>query len=146
MILCHVCKQGAIDTPWETAVAMCTDCANTFGIMPMLPARRPARPCDRCNGMQFIRAVPRELAVGKYNAPVSSPMAVTYDYQYVEGAFTRSAAPVDTRKAYGYLEQYICRKCGFVEWYCNDPDRIPIGPGFMTEAIDYAAGETPYRG
>lgn len=47
------------------------------------------------------------------------------------------AAPIEPRLGYGYLELYICRKCGLVEWICNDPERIPIGPGFMTEAIAY---------
>jgi hypothetical protein len=149
MVTCHVCKQRSIATPWEQAVRMCSECANTFGVMPMLPARRPARPCERCNGMQFIRAVPRELApqIGANDgSQVASPMTVTYAYAYMEGFFVRSAAPINTRKAHGYLEQYICKKCGFIEWYCNDPERIPIGPGFMTEDIDYGASDTPYRG
>ena len=46
----------------------------------------------------------------------------------------------------GLLETYICKKCGFVEWYCIDTHNIPIGPHTMTEEIDYAArGDTPYR-
>lgn len=39
---------------------------------------------------------------------------------------------------------YICRKCGFIEWYCNDPDTVPIGPYYMTEAIDHGS-DTPFR-
>jgi hypothetical protein len=149
MATCHICKHREMTTPWEQSVDMCTECANTLGVMPMMPTRRPARPCDRCNGMSFIRAVPREIGpkVGAdYGWQVVSPMTVTYEYWYEERRSTREAAPLDTRKAYGFLEQYICKKCGFVEWYCNDPERIPIGPAYMTEEIDYGASDTPYRG
>jgi hypothetical protein len=149
MVTCHICKSGAIDTPWEQAVKMCSSCADTLGVMPMLPPRRPARPCDRCNGMVFIRAVPRELAPragSNYGGQVASPMTVTYEYFFNNAFFGREASPIDSRKAYGYLEQYICKKCGFVEWYCNDPERIPLGPQYMTEEIDYGASDTPYRG
>ena len=148
MQACSVCRVDKVDTAWEVAVNMCTDCAGELGVMPLLPARRPARPCERCNGMQFIRAVPRELTVKvgyDTNMQVASPMAVTFANERREGFFADSAQPIDSRKAFGYLEQYICRGCGFVEWYCNDPERVPIGPAYMTEAIDYAADDTPYR-
>ena len=74
-------------------------------------------------------------------------MAVTYEYMWQDTVFGgREEAPIDSRKACGYLEQYICRKCGFIEWYCNDPEHIPIGPQYMTELVDYGARDTPYRG
>lgn len=149
MQACPVCIQENIDTAWETAVGMCFKCALTYGIAPMRPARRPALPCQRCNGMQFIRAVPRELAPGnvglQVNAQEAAPMMVTFQTEREQGWFSTTAVPVDPRKGFGALEQYICRKCGFVEWYCNDPENVPIGPGYMTEAIDYAASDTPYR-
>ena len=44
----------------------------------------------------------------------------------------------------GLLENYICKGCGFIEWYCADPDKIPIGPEFMTDEIDYDQ-DAPYR-
>lgn len=146
--VCPICARNLIDSPWAVAVGMCTTCANKFGVMPMLPARRPPVPCQRCNGMQFIRAVPREFTAkgNDYVTQVASPMTVTYELQIDQGIFSKSAADIDTRKAYGHLEQYICRKCGFVEWYCNDPARIPIGAAYMTESIDYGASDTPYRG
>jgi hypothetical protein len=37
----------------------------------------------------------------------------------------------------------ICKHCGLVEWFCLNPARIPIGPQYMTESIDYDAA--PYR-
>ena len=44
----------------------------------------------------------------------------------------------------GVLEMYICTSCGFVEWYCQDPESIPIGPENMSEIVDYTPTE-PYR-
>ncbi len=41
--------------------------------------------------------------------------------------------------ARGWLEAYVCRACGFVEWYCCDPDKLPIGPEYMTELVDVGA-------
>jgi hypothetical protein len=44
----------------------------------------------------------------------------------------------------GLLEMDICSQCGAVEWYCHDPESIPIGPEYMSDIVDYSASE-PYR-
>lgn len=147
MPACSVCRDNELASAWELDMQLCLRCADAYGVMPMRPARRPARPCQRCNGMKFVRAIPRELtATGRhgYVDRVASPMAVTYQHEYQTGPISGPLA-LDPRKTYGYLEMYICRGCGFVEWYCSDPENIPIGPQFMTEAIDYADGDGPFR-
>jgi hypothetical protein len=48
------------------------------------------------------------------------------------------------QQSYGTLEVYVCVGRGFLEWYCQDPESIPIGPEYMTDAIDYGE-RTPYR-
>ncbi|HEY5933577.1 MAG TPA: hypothetical protein VIU61_03050 [Kofleriaceae bacterium] len=147
MTACTACTKP-ITTEWELATTLCEACANEFGVMPMPPARRPARACERCNGMQFIRAIPRELtAFGNDHVnEVASPMQVTYQLQVRSGLFGgKRAVRLDSRKAFGFVEQYICRKCGFIEWYCSNPERVPIGPAYMTEAIDYDTAAEPYR-
>jgi len=148
--LCPSCKTNPLASEWQrTEVMLCTRCAERYGVQPMHPARRPPKPCNRCSGMRFIRAVPRELSLEpqaeRAADQVASPMAVTYQVQRLIGASGPSAAlPIDARHGYGFLEMYICRTCGFVEWYCNDPERIPIGPRYMTEDLDYGA-DGPYR-
>lgn len=132
-MLCPNCKIVQMTTPAEHSIRMCVRCADTYGVGPMLPPRRPARPCAGCNGLHFIRSVPRELAIRLDGQPVASPMTVTYARQRDD----HGAAPIEPRAGMGYLELYICRKCGLVEWFCSDPERVPIGPGFLTEAIDY---------
>ena len=116
---------------------LCVHCADAYGVIPMAPSRRPPRPCGQCNGMEFVRAIPRELARR------TSPMAVTYQHEYQTVPIAGPLA-VDPRKPYGFLEMFICRKCGFVEWYCANPEHIPIGPQFMTEIVDYGS-DSPYR-
>jgi len=51
---------------------------------------------------------------------------------------------LNARTGKGVLEMYICRACGFVEWYCQDPTELPIGPHYMTQIVDYTSRE-PYR-
>jgi hypothetical protein len=50
----------------------------------------------------------------------------------------------DQDQAYGVLEMYVCTGCGFTEWYCRDPHKIPIGPEYGTEKLDLRT-DTPYR-
>jgi hypothetical protein len=42
----------------------------------------------------------------------------------------------DLREPVGIFETYVCRTCGFTEWYAHDPEAIPIGPEYGTELID----------
>jgi len=99
----------------------------------------------KCNGMQFIRAVPRELTPADSDQrAMALPMGLVYQYEVQRSRYASQPLPVDARKALGLLEVYVCRKCGFVEWYCSDPERIPIGPVYMTEDVDYES-DTPYR-
>ena len=72
---------------------------------------------------------------------VTSPMAVTFGAQ-VHGGHGFNVTS-DTRRAFGILEMYVCRDCGYVDWYCTDPKSVPIGPQFMTELVEPEGG--PYR-
>ena len=74
-------------------------------------------------------------------AQVTSPMAVTIGGQEA-GWLGQIAA--DPRRAFGLLEMYVCRDCGYIDWYCNDPRSVPIGPQFMTELIE-GESSSPYR-
>lgn len=53
--------------------------------------------------------------------------------------------PASPREGFGVFEAYICKRCGFVDWYCQDPERIPIGKQYMTEELDADASTEPYR-
>ena len=143
---CLACRLRTLSTTEETQTLLCETCAQALGVVPMRPPRRKPSPCTKCNGMKFIRAVPRELTPSENDAhAMALPMGLVYQYEVQRGRYVSMPLPIDARKALGVLEVYVCRNCGFVEWYCSDPERIPIGPVYMTEDIDYE-GDTPYRG
>ena len=144
--ICLACRANELTKPDEREMRLCRSCATELGVSPMRPARRPASPCTKCNGMKFIRVVPRELTPSAGDShTIAMPMALVYQYEVRRMHDQSSLLPIDPHKALGLLEAYVCRKCGFVEWYCADPEKIPVGPVYMTEELDYE-GETPYRG
>jgi hypothetical protein len=132
----------------QRAMEACGSCASRIGIIRMPPSRRPPLPCGRCNGRRFVRAIPREHTTdraGDSNVQISAPMYVTYTPTSHRGWILKHVKSIEVETpGHGLLETYICKKCGFVEWYCADVERIPIHPNLMTEDIDYE-GETPYR-
>lgn len=119
----------------------------------MPPPQRRAMPCRCCNGMKFVRAIPREFTAAEYARPSTAQMAATYEpkkqprtsriFTDREG-YDVAHADLITDQAYGLLELYICTACGLVEWFCREPAEIPIGPEYMTELVDHGAGG-PYR-
>jgi hypothetical protein len=147
-MLCRICQNN--EAPQAAhGFDLCNECAVTYGVMPMPEPRRPARPCNRCNGARFIRVIPRELFSTRGGTEVehhAAPMTLTIVSE-VRDSFWSSKKKVpeqlDPHKGRGLLEAYVCRGCGFIEWYCVDPDSIPVGPEFMAQEIDY--GAAPYR-
>jgi hypothetical protein len=142
---CPVCNHKKIENAIERQTHMCSSCATVLGVVPLPPPPRPKVPCRACNGLRFVRAIPREVApwVGNEEHQVTCPMTVTFGGVYELGSRRLIADP---RRSFGQLEMYVCKGCGLVEWYCSDPERIPVGPHFMTEEIDHGAvAEGPYR-
>ncbi|MCX5741308.1 MAG: hypothetical protein NT062_02285 [Proteobacteria bacterium] len=134
---CTLCT-GLLNTRIERSRRVCDACAAKTGVVVLQPSQRGRAPCSKCHFTQFVRAVPRELA-DRDGHPTAGPMFAAYqipgDELHIE--------PIDTRRGFGVFEVYICKRCGFVEWYCQDPLEIPIGPEYMTEDVD--VGATPFR-
>jgi hypothetical protein len=145
---CRICDQELLGS--SALPDICAGCATTLGLVPMPPPRRPARPCAKCNGMKFIRAIPREYTAEAYGVgilAVVAPMALTARFTVARHLLFKGSTvsqPKLSQQSCGTLEAYVCAGCGFLEWYCQDPETIPIGPEFMTDAIDYDS-PTPYR-
>lgn len=154
MAHCRLCREELLPLPGSPAPAsapsfdICADCARKTGVVPMPPARRPMKPCLRCNGARFIRAIPREYTAdgGDYSTELAAPMTVTAPPGQRERFFGGYdiATPNIVAEGRGLIEMYICTQCGYVEWYCYDPQSVPIGPEYMTELVDFTPG-TPYR-
>lgn len=143
---CTVCTQ--IDATVDVATGICDRCRSRLGVIPMPPSRRDPRPCGKCSCMRFVRVIPREhTATGNdYVNEVAAPMTVTQLVQTNPKLFSsgRNVEAPNIRMGAGLLEMFICTQCGFVEWYCADPLRIPIGPAYMSEYIDYGSSP-PFR-
>jgi hypothetical protein len=147
-----MCEANDVNAPANDQGAICGDCATVLGIIPMPPPRRPAVPCRHCNGLQFVRVIPREFwATGSGGDHASfsyhvSPMGLTYTFEAKDKWIFKgkNVHPPLARHLRGLLETYVCWQCGHVEWFCNDPTQIPIGPEFMADLIDYSPKE-PYR-
>ncbi|HEY5939001.1 MAG TPA: hypothetical protein VIU61_30315 [Kofleriaceae bacterium] len=132
--LCVVCKKVGLVSPIEIDRRACDPCALKTGIVVIPPPRRRLAPCVRCNHTRLIRVIPRELSVAPgvdENEPTYGPMFATYELRTVYSV----VQSVQARAGFGVFEAYICKGCGFVEWFCQDPDEIPIGPEYMTEEI-----------
>lgn len=123
---CLLCE-GILNTRVERSRRVCDGCAAKTGVVVQQPSPRTRTPCAKCQFTQFIRAVPREIA-GNAAGPMFAAHQIEADYGVVE--------PLDVRRGFGVLEAFICKRCGFVEWYCQDPLEIPIGPEYMTEEVD----------
>jgi hypothetical protein len=90
--------------------------------------------------------MPRQLWVtgSDYVHQHVGPMTLTMDspaFGWGERK-TRPDVP-DPGNGRGLLEAYVCRGCGFVEWYCLDPESIQLGPEYMAQEFD--CGGEPYR-
>lgn len=145
---CELCATHPLQSEDDQRRQACQSCADKLGIIAMPPSRRPPVPCARCNNRQFVRVIPREhtsTRFGDTNRQISAPMYVTHAPTTFRGFLFDGVNEVEVEKTgHGLLETYICRKCGAVEWYCVDIERVPVHPHLMTEAIDYES-ETPYR-
>jgi hypothetical protein len=143
---CKLCE-GALSSsePDEAATQVCEVCRAHLGIVALPPSRRKAKPCAHCNGMKFVRVMPRELSAGYKGEREIGPMTASFTPQvgkmFLLGKYTDETK---IKHGVGRLEMYICQGCGFVEWFCQAPESIPIGPEYMSEAIDYSS-DAPYR-
>jgi hypothetical protein len=127
---CRACG-GELAVP--TPTGLCATCRDDLGLHHRsAPAQRPRIPCVRCKGRQIIRASVRDASsVGLHSAALTSDV--------------RAEGTVDLSRQRGMLEAYTCRRCGFTEWYAQEPEDIPIGPAYGTELIDLDDEGGPYR-
>lgn len=88
--------------------------------------------CPQCGHDEVIESAQSEFT----HANQTRPMCVTYDARWIFPG---------QNPAYGHgqLFLYVCRACGFCQWYARNPGGIPISDGHRTRLIQ---GERPETG
>ncbi|MFN0251632.1 MAG: hypothetical protein ACKV2T_32450 [Kofleriaceae bacterium] len=138
------CKYCGTATATEV---LCSECHRKLGLTAGEGVRK-ALPCQRCNHPELIRALARELATGagEVGQRELHPMTVTLEPVGEHGFFSGKPKGVGGgfAKLVGVLEMYVCRRCGFTEWYCRDPQNVPIGEHYGTEIVTVEP-DAPFR-
>jgi DNA-directed RNA polymerase subunit RPC12/RpoP len=127
---------------------VCGACVRSVGAVMMPQPRRPPSPCARCGSRRFVRSIPVVPMLIGDGKIVVAPRAVTYAIsnrgQRV-GLMMIDDYRLDPRQPLGIIARYVCVRCGAVEDYCEDPERIPIDAEHMTDVVDYGDDVAPYR-
>jgi hypothetical protein len=123
---------------------LCAVCEGKSGLRPAGAMRRLS-PCVKCGHRVLIRAQVRErgsVSGSDTTRERAAPLAVTYatgeEYK-MTGLLSFDKIPSlapDLDQPFGILEAYVCRSCGFTEWYARDPEQIPIGDVFGTQLVE----------
>jgi len=146
MAVCEVCGASVLDGARD----LCDACQKKAGLPDAARPRREVAPCLKCGGLELVRAQVRERTAGdafssrrEANKEAFVPFAITYalskefaklfSLKQVPSAVPNVAVP------YGILEAYVCRACGYVEWYAQAPHEIPIAAALGTELVTVPA-------
>jgi len=88
--------------------------------------------CPKCGKTKIIVALPGEYG----NDSMEHPMTVTAEPRWV--LWGRNP-----NHGHGILMQYVCRACGFTEWWVDDPEKIPIGEKYKTALLNTESERKP---
>lgn len=83
--------------------------------------------CALCNHPEVIDAPALEYL----DDDEATPLAVTHEPDALD--FLEAKSPL--AKPYGALRLFVCRKCGFTQWFASKPHRIPIDEAHGTRLI-----------
>lgn len=95
--------------------------------------------CALCEHNVVIEASARDF-YGE-SGQLSEPLAAT---QQVKASFWTDGRP-DAEARSGALKQYICRSCGYTQWFATNPGEIPIGDEYETKLVSGPPKVAPYR-
>lgn len=90
--------------------------------------------CPLCDHNEVIEGVPAEFS-GVHGFEV--PVAFAYDPRWV----TPGRNPL---QPHGTLKFYMCRRCGYLQWFVEKPAEVPIGDQYRTRLVK-GGKKPPYR-
>lgn len=90
--------------------------------------------CPLCDHREVLASEAREFAADSNGAV----MSVTYDARWVQTGH-------NAKHGHGNLWMYVCRGCGYTQWFASDPMSIPVGDEYRTTLVRAPKGEGPFR-
>jgi hypothetical protein len=81
--------------------------------------------CPQCGHDEIIEAAQAEFTGG---GNTTFEMCVTYDQLWL-------LPGQNPRYGHGPLHLYVCRRCGFCQWYAMSPESIPVSESHRTRLI-----------
>jgi hypothetical protein len=88
--------------------------------------------CPLCGHNEIVQAAPVEWAHGV------GPVLLAASHE-------RGLLGPKPQKPFGALNVFVCRRCGFAQWFAFEPGDIPIGEDFGTRLIRGPESGGPYR-
>lgn len=90
--------------------------------------------CPLCDHREVLVSEAAEFG----HADSEKRMSVTYEPRWV-------LVGRNPRHGHGALSMYVCRGCGYVQWFARDPGDIPVGDEYSTRIVSGKDKEGPYR-
>lgn len=90
--------------------------------------------CPLCDHTEVLEAIPADFG----NKDHERTAAVTYEPRWVLGGR-------NPNYPHGMLRVYVCRGCGYVQWFAENADAIPVGDRYLTRVINGPGTSDPYR-
>jgi hypothetical protein len=150
MAVCRLCARMKLSSDQELASQICVTCRGARGFVELSRMVRPIRPCRDCSGREFVRTQAHERSVkwdGSSATVYAAPLSIAFRRVCfgVKSPLPRVEITEDeVHHQTGSFEILICRSCGLTSWYALEPQKIPIGPEFMTELVRVPDAD-PYR-
>ncbi len=91
--------------------------------------------CPICDHHEIVEGVPCEFS-GDVNRELIA--AFTYDARWLMSGR-------NPKYAHGELKYYMCRQCGYLQWFVDQPQEVPIGDDYRTRLIEGVERKGPYR-
>ena len=90
--------------------------------------------CPLCDHREVLESQVAEFG----DQSVEHPMCVTYDKRWIQEGR-------NPRHGHGRLQLCVCRKCGYTQWFADNPALIPVGSEYRTRIIRGEEPNDPYR-
>ena len=90
--------------------------------------------CPLCEHNEILESIP--ALFGDQHKEVA--FAVTYDSRWVQNGR-------NPNHPHGKVRVYVCRQCGYLQWFADEPATIPVGDEHKTRIIAGPEKVAPYR-